>query len=107
MLEGVWSTYIQTQFLFTAGATIFSRVSFGDGVFFCFSSQEGDEEEEAPVVVVQLGYGGGEAWGVFPEAGVGRSEGESGDRPSWKVFREDVSDWYKGHSAIFQSSRLY
>ena len=60
---------------------------------FCFASQEGDEEEEAPVVVVQLGYGGGEAWGVSPEAGVARSESGSGVRPSWKDFREDVREF--------------
>lgn len=55
-------------------------------------SQENVEEgEAAPVVVVQLGYGGGWAWGVSPEAGVGGTgDGSNGARLSWKAFREEV-----------------
>ncbi|CAM9187629.1 unnamed protein product [Ectocarpus sp. 12 AP-2014] len=52
-----------------------------------------EEDDAAPVVVVQLGYGGGWAWGVSPDAAVGGSEGEdgSGARPSWKAFREETA----------------
>ena len=44
-------------------------------------------------MVVQLGYGGGWAWGVSPEAGLrGTGDGENGStRLSWKAFREEVS----------------
>lgn len=48
------------------------------------------EEEVLPVVVMQLGYGGGKAWGVSPDAAVGGVEDGSGVRPSWKAFREEV-----------------
>ncbi len=52
-------------------------------------------------MVVQLGYGGGWAWGVSPEAGVsmtrvrGAGDGDGdvaaqGARLSWKAFREEV-----------------
>lgn len=50
--------------------------------------QEGVEgDEDAPVVVVQLGRGGGKAWGVAPNAGLG---GADGGPPTWKSFREEV-----------------
>lgn len=42
------------------------------------------------MVVVQLGYGGGGAWGVSPEAAVISSQEGDGAQPSWKAFREEV-----------------
>lgn len=65
-------------------------VAVADG--FLKEGLEEESEEAAPVVVVQLGYGGGWAWGVSPEAGVrGSGDDESGSaRLSWKAFREEV-----------------
>lgn len=41
-------------------------------------------------MVFQLGYGGGEAWGVSPEAALGRNVDGSSVRPLWAAFREEV-----------------
>ena len=49
-------------------------------------------EDEAPVVVFQLGYGGGKAWGVSPDAALSdETPDANGPRPCWKSFREEVS----------------
>ncbi|CAN0203372.1 unnamed protein product, partial [Ectocarpus fasciculatus] len=59
-----------------------------------------EEDDAAPVVVVQLGYGGGWAWGVSPDAAVGGNEGDdgSGARLSWKAFREEVGGLLRVYS---------
>lgn len=55
------------------------------------NGQEGMEDEDvAPVVVVQIGRSGGKAWGVSPDAAVAVGGGD-GDRQSWKAFRDEVS----------------
>lgn len=56
------------------------------GQTYCIVQEGVEGDEDAPVVVVQLGRGGGKAWGVPPNAAVGGIDGP----PSWKSFREEV-----------------
>lgn len=59
----------------------------------CYSRvplQKTAAEEDTPVVVVQLAYGGGAAWGVSPDAAVAAGGDEKDGELSWKAFREEV-----------------
>lgn len=55
------------------------------------TAQKGVQEggEPAPVVVMQLARGGGEAWAVSPGGGFG-VDGHVGGASSWRAFQEEV-----------------